>query len=168
MHVNKNGFTLIELLVVVLIIGILAAIAVPQYRKAVERSKFAEAALNLRNLAQAAQMWIYAGKSSSSLDPKYQDIITEIGAEIPGAVPVKCLVFNWNCWKTKDWFYIPNRFNFQARWNKNTAGYSLDNPEFIMHATVEPDGRVIYACVDNDPYTFCRDFATNQFGWRNK
>ena len=52
---NKKGFTLIELLVVVLILGILAAMAMPQYFKAVERSRMTEAVTLLANIAQAQQ-----------------------------------------------------------------------------------------------------------------
>jgi prepilin-type N-terminal cleavage/methylation domain-containing protein len=54
---NKQGFTLIELLVVVLIIGILAAIALPQYQKAVLKSRAAAALPMLKAIYQAEERY---------------------------------------------------------------------------------------------------------------
>lgn len=57
---KNEGFTLIELLVVVLIIGILASVAMPQYEKAVEKSKVSEALSLMASLRQATDVYVLA------------------------------------------------------------------------------------------------------------
>ena len=71
------GFTLIELLVVVLIIGILAAIAIPQYEKAVEKARAAEAIVILRKIAEANQRYFLA-------NGEYTWSLANLDIEIPG------------------------------------------------------------------------------------
>jgi type IV pilus assembly protein PilE len=71
--INKKAFTLIELLVVVLIIGILAAIALPQYQKSVEKARAAEALSIMKTIKQAEEMY-YLIYSEYTMDFNKLDI----------------------------------------------------------------------------------------------
>ena len=77
MQNKSRAFTLIELLVVVLIIGILAAVAVPQYTKAVEKARATEAMVMMRAIADANKRYYLANGS-------YATVVSDLDIEIPG------------------------------------------------------------------------------------
>lgn len=54
---KQNGFTLVELLIVIMIIGILATMAVPQYNKMVNKAKWTEAVSILGQLKNACEIY---------------------------------------------------------------------------------------------------------------
>ena len=99
---RNSAFTLIELLVVVLIIGILAAVAVPQYQKAVEKAIMTEAIMNVRTIAQAHQLYYLANNTYlRDVDLELLDVtLAGVSQVTQGSLKYR--------WKSKYFVYAPN------------------------------------------------------------
>ena len=76
--INKKGFTLIELLVVVLIIGVLAAIALPQYKKAVWKSRATNLQTQISAIGDAIQRYYLVHDTWAS---EFDDLDIDIAGE---------------------------------------------------------------------------------------
>ena len=104
----KRGFTLIELLVVVLIIGILSAVAMPQYTAAVEKARVAEALQNISTMEKQIELYLLENGTPTS-EVCYKDFAT---AQLSGGEWENC-VYN-----TKNFEYYRPSVNFGG-----TEGY---------------------------------------------
>ena len=131
------GFTLIELLVVVLIIGILAAVAVPQYQKAVEKSRIAEARLVLNTIHKGYQLCVLQHGTDSKCNSTSVDenLLSVMDIELPGTIedesscPYPGMPF---CVNTPNWSYgTDDGYTwFAVRVKNNTIQYLLQiDPE---------------------------------------
>src|SRR6187397_2595849 len=71
---GRKGFTLVEIMIVVLIIGILLAIAVPNFIKARETSRSKSCVANLKQIEAAKEQWCMDNKQSATATPGTADL----------------------------------------------------------------------------------------------
>ena len=94
---TRKGFTLIELLIVVVIIGILAAIAIPKFANTKDKAYVAQMKSDLRNLATYEEQWAadnggsYFGGTATMASPLNgftpSQSVTIVVSNVPGPPP---------------------------------------------------------------------------------
>jgi type II secretion system protein G len=144
---NKKGFTLIELLIVVAIVGILAAIAIPNYLSAIVRSKQRRTMVDMRTIATAWESRMVETNRYNAAAAGYQGIDQPVDVDLlEGALaPTYCkLIPKFDGWSHPFLCFTDAAWGGGSRANK----YAIISPgaDNILDPSVAPGPTTSYDC----------------------
>ena len=166
MYKIKNagkGFTLLELLVVVLIIGILTAIALPQYQLAVGKSKLSTLKNIVKSTAESVQRYYMINntipKKTSDMDisfkTTYENYNNTLGFKISG--DISCIIWRLEdklaCGRKifgTDIYIYANRSGHFT----NCLAYSTDKTDVVNNICKNDTGHNAKRCYDSEGYCY--------------
>jgi prepilin-type N-terminal cleavage/methylation domain-containing protein len=123
---NQKGFTLIELMIVVVIIGIVAAVAGPQFLKYISRAENTEVVLNLKSMTNGAKSYFTEIK------------VNQQGETVPKQFPLSVgpTPGNTACRDGASFKHEPRDFNNQGGFGADSwvaLAFSVDKPFYFQY-----------------------------------
>ena len=157
-HSTRRGFTLIELLVVVLIIGILAAIALPQYQKAVMKARMTQAISFNNAIEKAMQLYVLEHGWPASAADEVDFFGKKSNATLDIDIQLPICTQDYSC---EDKYFSYNVNSYFDSDGETTGLYSniqsLDDSNDRIKHNFLPPGVFTYECygMSDEGYKMC-------------